>query len=148
MRGHGRDKERVRSNAPGIDAFGVSVSETIARGLPATGADLSGFTRPNQLGFRPILQVLEVSGISDTTTVGSAVLGPIGGRCRQRGYACDGHHRKYQKEVSHAGHRNVFHSFCRATSVSTCRNWLSAALNPLACRLTRMPACRSSAGFS
>ena len=26
----------------------------------------------------------------------------------------------------HVRHRNVFHSFCRATSVSTCRNWLSA----------------------
>ena len=43
--------------------------------------------------------------------------------------------------------RGVY-SFFRATSVSTCRNWLSTDRNPVASRLTRIPTCCLSVGFS
>ena len=81
-----------------VDAFGIGIAKPVARRLPATRSDLIRLTCPDQFGFRPILQVLVVARIGDPTTIGAAVLRPVGGRRRQREHAGDDHQYRFVDE--------------------------------------------------
>ena len=94
---HTISNDRARGTAPMVDTFGIGIAKPVARRLPATRSIAIRLTCPDQFGFRPILQVLVVARIGDPTTIGAAVLRPVGGRRRQP-HAGDDHQYRFVDE--------------------------------------------------